>query len=173
MNCIQPIRQRFDSSPAEIYGRWVCEAGKTKCEVDLRSAPCDVLILSVDILETHDSQIRSSIDRQQHCDFVAIGYDDANPYLILIEVKGGNRPRASRIRRAKSQIVNSEGIAIALLSNCQVQLIQPDVYHVVVTRRIPASTMTRWHKQRDGDDLFRDVTLVFSGDDIWRTIQGR
>ena len=171
MNWIRPIRDRFENSPAEIHGRWVCEAGDTKCEINLRSTPGDPLILSVDILEANDDQIRSTMVRQKHCDFVAIGYDAGNPYLILIEVKGGNRPRARRIRQAKSQITNSRSIAIAMLQNCQVETTIPDVHHVVVTRRIYSSTMSRWQQRLDTNELLRDITLVYSGDDIWQQIQ--
>ncbi len=172
MNWFGTIRDRFNNSPAEIHGRWVCEAGNTKCEIDLRSSPGDPLILSIDVLEAVDDQIRSAIFGQQRCDFLVIGSDSGHPYLILIEVKGGVRPRASRIRRAKSQLANSQGIATTMLENCQVPLPAPTILRVVVTRRIPASTMTRWRAQQDSDVLFRELTLVFSGDDIWQEILG-
>ena len=170
MNWIRDIRFRFENSPAEIHGRWVCEAGKTKCELDFRSVPGHSLIFNVDILDTVDEQIHEAIFGQSRCDYVAIGRDCANPYLLLIEVKGDKHPKPRRILRAKRQIKNSEAIVLTMMRDCHGIPLGLNVQHVVITRRIPASTMSRWQKLPSGENPFRGITLVFSGDDIWRTI---
>ena len=171
MNWIQTIRQRFENSPAEIHGKWVCEAGDSRCDLDFRSIPSNSMILGVDLLNDTDVQVHSSIDREKHCDYVVFGCDKHRPYLMLIEVKGGKRAKPSRIRQAKQQIRSSEKIAIALYRNCQEPPRGLDKFHVVVTRRVRPTTLNRWINQRDGKELLRDIILVFSGDDIWQEIQ--
>ena len=172
MNWIRLIHRRFANSPAVVDGQQIFEVGNTDCFINLQSVPENSLILDVDALNEADEHIRRSIRREQHCDYVATGCVCAKPFLMLIEAKSDARPRARRIRYAARQTQNSETIAIEMMQQCNDIPSQLDVYHVVVTRRISASTMTRWHKQTGGENIFRNITLVFSGDDIWQAIQG-
>lgn len=172
MNWTRLIRRRFGNSTVVIDGPSTFEVGNSNCFINLQSIPDNSLILDVDALARVDDEVRKSVHREQHCDYVAAGCVCDNPFLMLIEAKGDERPRARRIRRAKEQTRNSLTIATRLMEDCDNTPTQIDVHHVVVTRHIPASTMTRWHKQRGVEDLLNDITLVFSGDDIWQTIQG-
>ena len=173
MNWTRLIRRRFANSPAVIDGQSTFEVGNTNCFINLQSIPKNALILDVDVLTETDDTIRQSVHGEQHCDYVAAGCACSKPFLMLIEAKGNEEPKARRIRYAKRQTQNSETIARKMIENCRNVPTQFDVHRVVVTRHIPASRMTRWHNQQGQDDLFRDMTLVFSGDDIWRTIQGQ
>lgn len=173
MNWTELIRHRFADSPAVIDGNTTFEVGDTNCFVNLQSTPQNCVILDVDLLAETDDEIRQTIHREQHCDYIAAGCACDKPFLIVIEAKGDERLRARRIRRAKEQTQNSVTIATRLIDECDISPANLDLHQVVVTRHIPASRMTRWHKQQGETDLFRDVTLVFSGDDIWDTIQGQ
>ena len=173
MNWTLLFRRRFENSPAVIDGQSTFEVGNTNCFINLQSVPENSLILDVDVLAGTDDEIGRAIHGKQRCDYVAAGCACDNPFLMLIEAKGDERPRARRIRRARQQTQNSETIARNMIEKCGEVASQFDVHRVVVTRHIPASRMTRWHNQQGGDDPFRDITLVFSGDDIWQTIKGQ